>query len=130
MRPIIQPNTPHNRHILRRQRAQQLLDLVFFARGFREQRALAFEDFDFEPALLGESVDVGLVVRDDGLAVLDAAVFGRDVADQALPGGEGGHDGGRGRRCEGAVVGRLGGGLERLWSFGRRSCCASSISSC
>jgi hypothetical protein len=91
MRPIIQPNTPHNRHILRRQRAQQLLDLVFFARGFREQRALAFEDFDFEPALLGESVDVGLVVRDDGLAVLDAAVFGRDVADQALPGGKGGH---------------------------------------
>ena len=83
MRPIIQPNTPHNRHILRRQRAQQLLDLVFFARGFREQRALAFEDFDFEPALLGESVDVGVLVGggDDGLAVLDAAVLGGDVAD-------------------------------------------------
>lgn len=76
MSPIIQPNTPNNRHILRRQRTKQLLDLVFLARGFCEQEALAFEDFDFEPAFLGESVDVGLVFGDDGLAVLDAAVFG------------------------------------------------------
>jgi len=128
VRPIIQPNTPHNRHILRRQRTQQLFDLVFFARGFSEQEALAFEDFDLEPALLGESVDVGLVLRDDGLAVLDAAVFGGDVADQALPGGEGGHGGGRG--CEGAVVvgEAVGFGVivEWEWSLKRSSGCISS----
>ena len=76
VRPIVQPNTPHDRHVLRRQRAQELLDLVFFARGLREQRALAREHFDFEPAFLCESVDVGLVFGDDGLAVLDAAVLG------------------------------------------------------
>lgn len=76
MSPIVQPNTPHDGHVLRRQRAQELLDLVLLARGLREQRALAREHFDFEPAFLGESVDVGLVFGDDGLAVLDAAVLG------------------------------------------------------
>ena len=86
MSPVVQANTPDHGHILRRQRTQELLDLVFLARGLREQRALAREHFDFEPAFLGEGVDVGLVFGDDGLAVLDAAVFGRDVADQALPG--------------------------------------------
>ena len=76
VRPIVQPNTPDNRHVLGRQWAQELLDLVLLARGLREQRALAREHFDFEPAFLGESVDVGLVFGDDGLAVLDAAVLG------------------------------------------------------
>jgi hypothetical protein len=91
--PVVQANTPDDGHILRRQRTQELLDLVFLARGLREQRALACEHLDFEPALLGESVDVGLVFGDDGLAVLDAAIFGRDVSNEALPGGDGSHGG-------------------------------------
>ena len=83
MRPVVQPNTPHDRHILGRQRAQQLLDLIFFSRRFGGDGVVAAEDFDFEAALLGESVDVGVLVGggDDGLAVLDAAVLGGDVAD-------------------------------------------------
>lgn len=133
VRPVVQPNTPHDRHVLRRQRAQELLDLVFFARGLREQRALAREHFDFEPAFLCESVDVGLVFGDDGLAVLDAAVCGRDVADEALPGGDGSHGGG-GWGCEGAVLEGLPiglwRGLEQLWSLGSSSVGAGSISSC
>lgn len=83
MRLVVQPHASHNRHIIRRQRPQELLDLVFLARRFGGQRVVAREDFDFQPALLGQGVDVGpgVVRRDDGLAVLDAAVFGRDVAD-------------------------------------------------
>ena len=91
MSTVVQPNTPNDRHILRRKRTQELLDLVFFARRLSDQRILAFQHLHLKSAFLSESVDVRLVLGDDGLAVLDAAVFGRDVAHKAFPGGDGSH---------------------------------------
>ena len=91
MSAVVQPNASDDRHILGRERSKELLDLIFFAGGLSEQRALAFQDLDFQAAFLGESVDIGLVFGDNGLAVLDAAVFRRDVADETLPGGDGSH---------------------------------------
>ena len=53
MRLVVQAHASHDRHILGRQRSQELLDLVFLARRFGEQRVVSAEDFDFETAFLG-----------------------------------------------------------------------------
>lgn len=91
MSAVVQANASDDRHILGCQRSKELLDLIFLASGLSEQRALAFQDLDFQATFLGESVDVGLVFGDDGLAVFDAAVFCGDIADETLPGGDGSH---------------------------------------
>lgn len=95
MRLVVQPDTPHNGDISRRERAQQRAHDVPLPRPLQTKQPgvldRALEHLDLELAGAGQGVDVrGLrVAREHRVAVADAAVAGGDVAHEAVPGGDG-----------------------------------------